>query len=176
MAPVLLMLLIALTLASVTAEHGANPVIRELVLPAHHLVEPTPPPPPPLWVWPLQGNITQGFGCTGFSMEQWNGRCHFHGGLDISTSAQDPVVAAHAGQVTSGWDPRGYGLFVEETVGDGLTLLYGHLSSVIVSQGQDVAVGQQIGNEGTTGTSTGDHLHFAVWNGSAWLDPHTVLP
>ncbi len=87
-----------------------------------------------------------------------------HPGVDLAVPSGTPVYAAQSGViVTAGWY-GGYGLAVVIKHGDGLTTVYGHNSSVSVSRGQVVEKGQQIANAGSTGWSTGPHVHFEVRN------------
>lgn len=82
-----------------------------------------------------------------------------HTGVDISCPIGTPVLAAWAGTVRTGWDDSGFGNFVVVTAGDGRTMLYGHLESFSVHTGASVSAGQEVGRSGTTGHSTGPHVH-----------------
>ena len=106
------------------------------------------------YVWPLSGRITSGYG--------WRAS-GFHQGVDISAPIGSPIVAADSGTVTTaGWQGN-YGITVIIDHGGGrIVTLYAHLSRTAVSVGQRVAKGQVIGYVGTTGRSTGPHLHFEV--------------
>lgn len=90
---------------------------------------------------------------------------HGHNGVDIAAAFSTPILAAASGEViiakSSGWN-GGYGSYVVIKHSNGTQTLYGHLSAVTVSVGQQVTQGQQIGNMGSTGKSTGTHLHFEV--------------
>ena len=116
------------------------------------------------FVWPIAGRITQRF--------SW-----YHSGLDIATAYGTPVLAADSGTVmVAGWpDNSGYGIRVVIDHGNGLQTLYGHLSKVLVSAGQTINRGDQIGLEGSTGRSTGPHLHFEIHRGGARLNPLELL-
>jgi murein DD-endopeptidase MepM/ murein hydrolase activator NlpD len=116
------------------------------------------------FVWPMAGRITQRFA--------W-----YHSGLDIATGYGTPVLAADSGTVVvAGWpDNSGYGIRVVIDHGNGYQTWYGHLSKVLVSAGQGVGRGQQIGLEGSTGRSTGPHLHFEIRRGSTRLNPLDLL-
>jgi murein DD-endopeptidase MepM/ murein hydrolase activator NlpD len=117
--------------------------------------------------WPVGGPITSRYGPRGGG---------FHSGLDIGAGHGAAVGAAAGGRVTSaGWQ-GGYGNCVRISHGNGVTTLYAHLSQINVSSGQSVSSGQIIGRVGSTGRSTGPHLHFEVIvNGSA-RNPLNYLP
>jgi murein DD-endopeptidase MepM/ murein hydrolase activator NlpD len=117
-------------------------------------------------IWPVQGPVTSGFGW------RWG---RMHEGIDIAVPSGTPVVAAASGTViTAGW-LGGYGNLVVIDHGNGLATAYGHNSSIPVGVGQSVAQGQVIAYSGSTGHSTGPHVHFEVRvNGSA-VDPLIYL-
>ena len=118
------------------------------------------------FVWPVQGVITSGFGW------RWG---RMHEGVDLAVPNGTPVVAAKAGVViVAGW-MGGYGNLVVVDHGGGVATAYGHNTSVTVSVGQFVEQGQLIAYSGSTGHSTGPHVHFEVRiNGSA-VDPMGYL-
>jgi len=111
-------------------------------------------------VWPVVGKLESGFG--GRS-NPFGGRSYeFHSGQDIDAATGDPVVAGASGKVTfAGWQ-NGYGQLVVIDHGGGLTTRYGHLSHIDVAQGKTVARSEFIGRVGSTGRSTGPHLHYEV--------------
>ena len=113
-------------------------------------------------VWPVSGPITSPFGW------RWG---RMHEGIDIGAGSGSPIHAAASGTVIyCGWE-GGYGNLVAIDHGGGLATAYGHQSSIAVSCGQTVSQGQTIGYVGSTGHSTGPHLHFEVRiNGNA-VDP-----
>jgi murein DD-endopeptidase MepM/ murein hydrolase activator NlpD len=126
---------------------------------------------------PLQGPsnpvVTQDFGCTDFFAEPPDPSCaggHFHNGVDLAKPAGTPVLAAAAGTVTRYVDEAhsgGYGNVLVIQHGGGITTLYAHLQNnplfnPVVRVGDTVAAGQVIAAEGSTGNSTGPHLHFSV--------------
>jgi len=138
-------------------------------------------------LWPASGPLTQGFGPTSLSLEfpyvyQGVAYPHFHTGIDIGIATGTPVGAAAdgivvlAGTNVVGGRVVGYGTYVVIAHGDGLYTLYGHLSQLAVSAGQHVRAGQVIGLSGSTGNSTGPHLHFEVRQGSEPVDPLPYLP
>ena len=120
------------------------------------------------WAWPL-GNIScyisSPYGNRSASISGWS----FHGGMDISASGVygKPIYASRAGTVIAAvWGTTGYGRYVIIDHGDGFSTVYGHCSELVVQTGQTVAKGQHIANVGSTGNSTGPHLHFEVrYNG-----------
>ncbi len=101
--------------------------------------------------WPARGGLTSGFGL------RWREE---HKGIDIAAVEGAPIYAARAGRiVVAGWFGS-YGLTVVIDHGSGLQTLYAHASAVLVRPGQQVKVGQLVARVGTTGFSTGPHLHF----------------
>ena len=99
-----------------------------------------------------------------------------HGGIDIGAAMGTPIYAALPGTVTlAGWN-GGYGNCVIIDHGGGMQTLYGHMSAVGTTAGQNVLPGQVIGFVGSTGNSTGPHLHFSVLQGGAFLDPMMFFP
>jgi murein DD-endopeptidase MepM/ murein hydrolase activator NlpD len=117
---------------------------------------------------PVRGLITCGFG---ERSDPFTAEPAFHTGIDISSQRGHSVVAAAEGTVVkSGW-LNGYGRCVEIAHGMGIRTLYGHLDEIEVIEGQHVARGEVIGAVGSTGRSTGPHLHYEVR-----LDNHAVNP
>ncbi len=113
-------------------------------------------------IWPVNAPITSPFGW------RWG---RMHEGLDLGAASGAPIAAAAAGTVIyAGW-LGGYGNLVVIDHGGGLATAYGHQSSIAVSVGQEVAQGQVIGYVGSTGHSTGPHLHFEVRVDGAAVDP-----
>lgn len=111
------------------------------------------------WRQPAPGHICSPFGMRMHPILHYR---RMHTGVDISSPMGAPIVAAGSGKVISrGWN-GGYGNCVIIDHGGGRTTLYAHMSSIGVSHGQIVAAGQQIGRVGSTGLSTGAHLHFEV--------------
>ncbi|MCA1708798.1 MAG: M23 family metallopeptidase, partial [Actinobacteria bacterium] len=117
--------------------------------------------------WPLSGVITSPFGPRGSSM---------HEGIDIDGVTGDPVAASAGGTVLLARPFSGYGNAVIVDHGDGITTLYGHLSAFAVQEGEAVGQGQTIGAVGSTGHSTGDHLHFEIRVNGTPVDPLPYLP
>ena len=127
------------------------------------------------FVKPVNGaHITQGFGCTSFTLEPYDPNCplrHWHSGIDLAAASGTPVFATLGGTVTVILSPGGYGLHVIIDHGGGLSSLYGHLSAVDVMTGEVVVAGEQIGAVGSTGNSTGPHLHFEIRRDGIAEDP-----
>ena len=99
-----------------------------------------------------------------------------HDGIDIAAPMGTSVYSASEGVVLrTGYDPDGYGQFIEVRHPNGMTTLYGHLSRVEVASGMSVDEGQRIGLVGSTGRSTGPHLHFEVRRNHQQIDPTRVL-
>lgn len=118
------------------------------------------------FISPAQGEITSLFG------ERWGRQ---HNGVDIANEEDTPILAAMDGKVTyAGWI-SGYGNTVMLEHKHGYTTLYGHMKAVLVHAGAFVKSGQVIGRMGSTGNSTGPHVHFEVEKEGILLNPLTVL-
>lgn len=158
-------------LASTDATLAAG---QRLVVPGGDATPPAPPArsntPSAPWrtqdfVWPAYGRLTQGF---------W---LPAHPAIDIGASPGTVARAADEGTVTgAGWSPYGYGNYVIIKHNDGFYTLYAHLSRIDVSYGEYVGRGQQIGAVGSTGRSTGPHLHFEVSLNGRTYNPLLYLP
>ena len=119
-------------------------------------------------IWPAKGTLTSGFG-------KRNGRKHE--GIDIAGPKGTPIYSAAAGKVVfSGWGPTGYGKMVIVKHAHHLTTVYAHNSKILVNKGMQVKQGQQIALMGSTGRSTGPHLHFEVRNNTEPKNPIKYLP
>jgi murein DD-endopeptidase MepM/ murein hydrolase activator NlpD len=164
---------------------GMKLIIPGAVLPEPKAPEPTPEPAlaspadmsaPPgpqhgsgQFLWPAPGPITQYFGPTYLEA--------FHRGIDIGCDVGTPVHAADSGTVVLvAWWQYSYGYHIVIDHGGGLQTLYGHLSEIDVEAGQAVAKGQVIGKSGSTGFSTGPHLHFEVDVNGQPVNPLGYLP
>ncbi|OAT80746.1 hypothetical protein A6M21_12925 [Desulfotomaculum copahuensis] len=118
--------------------------------------------------WPVSGTVTSGFGWRPFP---FGGRQEFHDGLDISAPEGTPVTAAGSGRVAfAGWS-AGYGNLVIIDHGNGFRTYYGHNSALLVKTGQQVERGQVISRVGSTGLSTGPHVHFGMEKDGQFVDP-----
>jgi murein DD-endopeptidase MepM/ murein hydrolase activator NlpD len=111
-------------------------------------------------IWPVVGKLESGYG--GRRNPFGGSGYEFHTGQDIDAQTGDPVVAGATGTVTFAGVQNGYGNLVVIDHGGGLTTRYGHLSHVDVNQAQTVTRGQFIGRVGSTGRSTGPHLHYEI--------------
>lgn len=125
-------------------------------------------------IYPLIGKINNEFGWRrnpfgGYSTEH-------HPGMDIDGERGDTIIAPAKGIVIkSGWQ-GGYGNMIEIEHGNGLTTRYGHLSQIDVEPGQEIIRGQELGKVGSTGRSTGPHLHYEVRIDDEAIDPRPYLP
>jgi murein DD-endopeptidase MepM/ murein hydrolase activator NlpD len=138
------------------------------------------------WKWPMDGVITQGFGCTSYPFEPYEPSCpskHFHSGLDLAADYGTPVHAADGGIVHNftmgcswGGGLCGYGRYVVIVHAGGFITLYGHLSGWAVGEGVQVDKDTIVGYEGSTGNSTGPHLHFEMDLAGMPVDPLAYLP
>ena len=129
---------------------------------------------PPWWgkeldiIWPIQGKINSPFGPRGQS---------FHAGIDIGSPSYQEVKAAMDGEVILARQTQtGYGKVVILRHDLGFSTIYGHLNVVIAREGETVRLGQSIGGVGSTGRSTGPHLHFELRHDSRPLNPLPLLP
>ena len=126
------------------------------------------------YIWPSNNShlITDSYG---WRICPFHGR-EFHNGIDIDARRGTDLQASSPGTVIqSGWN-GGYGISVMISHPDGITTLYGHMSSTKVSVGQTVSKGQVIGACGSTGNSTGPHIHYTMYKGSGTLNPLNYLP
>lgn len=124
-------------------------------------------------IWPVQGEITSPFGYRGNPIGGGSG---FHEGIDIGVDAGTPVHATAAGKVTeAGW-VDGYGNLVEIDHGNGFVTRYGHNSMILVTLGQEVQAGAIISLAGSTGRSTGPHVHYEVRINGSPVNPMSFLP
>lgn len=120
------------------------------------------------YIYPAKGTLTSGYGW------RWG---KMHKGIDIAAPIGTPVVAAASGKVVwAGWNRGGYGNMVKILHADGNVTLYAHNSRVLVFPGQIVRQGEQIAQIGSTGYSTGPHLHFEIHpNGQNAVNPMAYL-
>jgi murein DD-endopeptidase MepM/ murein hydrolase activator NlpD len=121
---------------------------------------------------PVSGFFSDGFG---WRRDPIDGSREFHKGIDIVAPTGTPVRASADGLVTAAGRMSGYGAMIHVAHGYGLATRYGHLSRVLVSPGQRVKRGDVIGLVGSTGRSTGPHLHYEVFRTGAQVDPRKYL-
>lgn len=121
---------------------------------------------------PVQGPIGSGFG---FRVDPFTGRSALHTGLDFPADSGTPITAAAGGMVVNVQAHPQYGHMVELDHGNGLVTRYGHTSKVLVHQGDLIKRGQPIALVGSTGRSTGPHLHFEVLVDGVQQDPAKFL-
>lgn len=121
------------------------------------------------YIWPAQGELTSGYGW------RWG---RMHRGIDVAGPIGTPIVAAAPGVVTyARWNEGGYGNLVEVTHPDGSITIYAHNDRILVREGQEVEQGQQVAEMGSTGFSTGPHLHFEIHPpGQGAVNPIAYLP
>ena len=124
-------------------------------------------------IWPARGRISSPFGWRTHPILKSR---RFHSGIDIAIPSGTPVQAADSGVVLiSGWN-GGYGLFVAIDHGKGISTAYAHNSRLLVKEGDEVTKGQTIALSGSTGWSTGPHLHFEVRENGTPVNPLKYLP
>ena len=122
--------------------------------------------------WPVSGEITSPYG---YRVHPIWGTTIYHSGIDIGVDEGTPVHAADSGVIVwSGW-MGGYGYAVVIDHGNGLSTLYGHNSELAVDEGQSVSKGQVVAYAGSTGNSTGPHVHFEVRENGDPVDPMGYL-
>ena len=123
--------------------------------------------------WPCGGEITSEFGYRDDPLNP--GTTRYHSGVDIGASTGTAVACAGNGTVISaGWN-GGYGNCVIVDIGNGLSAVYGHLSAINVSAGETVSIGQTVGAVGSTGDSTGPHLHFEIRQYGTAVNPGSYV-
>lgn len=122
------------------------------------------------FTWPVPGShrVTSSYG---YRIHPVYNTKKFHSGIDIGAGYGLDIVAAEAGVVTLAATNGGYGKCIVINHGSGITTLYGHCSTLLVSKGDSVSRGQVIAKVGSTGVSTGPHLHFEVRKNGATTDP-----
>jgi murein DD-endopeptidase MepM/ murein hydrolase activator NlpD len=123
-------------------------------------------------IWPVHGRISAGFG---ERMDPFSGEPAFHPGIDIADPFGTDIVATGDGLVIEAKPDAGYGRSILIDHGDGITTRYAHLSRIFVVVGEQVKQGEIIGAIGTSGRSTGPHLHYEVRIHSAPVNPSWFL-
>jgi len=125
-----------------------------------------------LFIWPVTGRLTSPFG---FRRSPFTGARQFHGGLDIAAPQGTPVRAAMSGRVARVGYDRILGNYIILNHHSGFRTVYAHLHTVRVRPGANVATGERIGDVGSTGLSTGPHLHFEVHRNGVRVNPRTLM-
>lgn len=124
------------------------------------------------WLSPVEGVITSACG------ERENPILHKrenHNGLDIAVEEGTDVIAVKSGTVTEVRTSATYGKVLKYETKDGYTVMYAHLSDVLVKKGEEIRQGQVVAKSGNTGLSTGPHLHYSLWKDETLLDPMEYL-
>lgn len=121
---------------------------------------------------PVEGYLSDGFG---WRRDPFTGEREFHRGLDIVAPTGTPVLAPADGLVTAAGRMSGYGKTVHLSHGAGLGSRFGHLSEILVKPGQRVRRGDVLGRVGSTGRSTGPHLHYEVFRAGRPVDPRSFV-
>lgn len=121
---------------------------------------------------PVEGYLSDGFG---WRKDPFSGEREFHRGLDIVAPTGTPILAPADGLVTAAGRMSGYGKAIHLSHGAGLGSRFGHLSEILVKPGQRVRRGDVIGRIGSTGRSTGPHLHYEIFRAGRPVDPRSFL-
>lgn len=125
-----------------------------------------------LFIWPIRGYITSPYG---YRPSPFTGLRQFHTGLDIGAPQGTPIRAAMAGRVIAAGEDAVTGRYVVISHHSGYRTLYAHLSEIRVKPGAYVRSGDRIGDVGSTGLSTGPHLHFTVYKDGVTVNPRTLM-
>ena len=132
------------------------------------------PPSNATWIEPVSGyTITSAFG---YRKAPTKGASTYHQGVDMACPTGTPIYATRSGTVTkAAYQAGGAGYYVSISHGDGFASIYMHMSRYVVSAGQSVTQGQLIGYVGSTGVSTGPHLHFGISYGGTYVNPMAYI-
>lgn len=124
------------------------------------------------WLSPVEGVLTSAYG------ERENPilrKQENHNGVDIAVAEGTDVLAVKSGVVTEVRNSATYGKVLTYETEDGYTVMYAHLSAVLVQEGGSIRQGQVVAKSGNTGLSTGPHLHYSLWLGETLLNPAEYL-
>lgn len=124
-------------------------------------------------IWPVSGKITSSFGGR---TDPINGSADKHGGLDIAVNTGTPVKAAADGTIEKAEAGAFYGNYIIIKHSDSFSTVYGHLDKILKNVGDKVTKGETIALSGSTGRSTGPHLHFEIRIGGKKINPLSLLP
>jgi murein DD-endopeptidase MepM/ murein hydrolase activator NlpD len=153
-------------------QHTTNNTESDSLVPVRsHKAKAVPTPDAPLSL-PVDGRITSHFGLRADPLGKGERR---HAGIDIAAPVGTPVKAMAAGTVVFSGSAGGYGNLVAIDHGNGVTTRYAHNRALLVSVGQRVTLGQEIAQVGSTGRSTGPHLHFEVLRDGQAVDPLAAI-
>ncbi|MDR3343325.1 MAG: M23 family metallopeptidase [Treponema sp.] len=126
-----------------------------------------------LFIWPLRSYITSSYG---YRLDPISGRGRqFHSGIDIGAPMGTPIKAAMSGRVSAVGYSESYGNYVVISHYSGYRSMYGHMSVIRVKSGAFVVTGERIGDVGSTGHSTGPHLHFTIYKDGVTVNPRTLI-
>jgi murein DD-endopeptidase MepM/ murein hydrolase activator NlpD len=135
--------------------------------------------PTGIYRYPLtEYRFTQGYGCTIYTFEPYNATlgCPYHNGIDLAAPLGTPMLASDGGTIKyAGWCDCGLGLYIEIDHENGTSTVYGHMNAVYVETGDKVNQGDTIGEIGSTGFSTGPHVHFMLKIGDGTVNPLDYL-
>jgi len=123
-------------------------------------------------IWPTKGWLARGYG---MKNDPFTGYRRLHRGIDISNNTGTPIIAPAEGRVKAVMTDRGMGKMIVIDHGYGFITRYGHLSEIMVKRGQTLARGDVIGKMGSTGYSTGPHLHYEVWKHGKVFNPQDYI-
>lgn len=125
------------------------------------------------FIWPVYAPITSAYG---WRTDPVYGYQAFHSGIDLGAGLGTPIAASKGGTVTTAEKSSVWGYYVVINHGDGSSTLYAHMTNYVVSVGESVSQGQTIGYVGSTGKSTGPHLHFNIYLNGETVNPVAYLP
>jgi len=125
-----------------------------------------------LFIYPVRKNISSNYG---WRQDPFSGQQSFHSGIDLRGNAGTPIKAAHDGTVSVVGNSRVYGKYIILSHNNSYQTLYAHLSAFSVKEGEKVIQGAKIGEMGSTGLSTGPHLHFSIFRSGKAVNPLDLL-
>lgn len=124
------------------------------------------------FLWPVTGKLTSDYG---FRTNPITGQYRMHGGIDIGANTGTPILCAYDGKVSDAGYSDSYGYYIIVTHNDNVQTLYAHCSEITSKKGDYVKRGESIALVGSTGRSTGAHLHFEIRIGGCRIDPRWIL-
>ncbi|MFV0314856.1 MAG: M23 family metallopeptidase [Anaerotignum sp.] len=120
------------------------------------------------WIDPAEGVITSSCGVRENPVLK---KMELHNGIDIGVGIGTPVLAVRSGVVSEVRTSATFGKVVQYETEDGYTVMYAHLSEILVEEGEQIKQGDVVAKSGNTGLSTGPHLHYSLWKDGKLLDP-----